>query len=123
MFKLVMRLLDIDDDDKIDKKEYLEFVAVPGNELPDLGVGVGHHSDFEHEYEVHHWNEFHKDKDPDVRVVHKEDIEHDLLHHEHEIEHEEQAQRGATKVTVLTDDELEARIKAENIPKMFKVGY
>ncbi|AJV65995.1 BMC_2a_G0038800.mRNA.1.CDS.1 [Saccharomyces cerevisiae] len=118
---LIMRLLDVDDNTKITKEEYLQF-AKRGNKFPDLGVGVGHHSDFELEYEIHHWNKFHKDKDPDVKVVHKEDIEHELLHHEHEIEHEEEIQRGASRATVITDDELESRIELKNIPEKFKNG-
>ncbi|CCK71924.1 nucleobindin SSP120 KNAG_0I01330 [Huiozyma naganishii CBS 8797] len=119
---LVMRLLDVNDDDKILKSEYLDF-AKRGNKFPDLGVGVGHHSDFEIEYEIHHWNKYHKDSDPDVKQVHKEDVEHELLHHEHEIEHEEKIQRGASRATVITDDELEARIQLENIPTKFKNGF
>ncbi|CAR30525.1 nucleobindin SSP120 [Lachancea thermotolerans CBS 6340] len=122
VFQLVMELLDVDDDSKIEKQEYLDF-AKRGGQLPDLGVGVGHHSDFELEYELHHWNKYHMDKDPDVKVVHKEDVAHDLLHHEHKMEHEDQVQQGASRVTVVTDDELEARIKLENIPQKFKNGF
>ncbi|CEP61712.1 nucleobindin SSP120 LALA0_S03e09164g [Lachancea lanzarotensis] len=122
VFRLIMQLLDVDDDSKIDKKEYLKF-AKKGNKMPDLGVGVGHHSDFELEYELHHWNKFHRDQDPSVRNVHREDIEHDLLHHEHEIEHEDQAQRGAARITVKTDDELEAMIKFEKIPTKFRKTF
>ncbi|SCU98820.1 LADA_0H15566g1_1 [Lachancea dasiensis] len=122
VFRLVMQLLDVDDDSKIERAEFLTF-ANAGNKLPDLGVGVGHHSDFELEYELHHWNKYHRDQDPYVKIVHKEDIEHDLLHHEHEIEHEEQLQRGASRITVITDDELEARINFKNIPSKFKKGF
>lgn len=118
---LIMRLLDVDDDTKITKEEYLSY-AKKGNKFPDLGVGVGHHADFELEYEIHHWNEYHKESDPEVKNVHKEDIEHDLLHHEHEIEHEEAVQRGASRAAVITDDELESRIEVKNIPKKYKNG-
>ncbi|CCF59992.1 hypothetical protein KAFR_0I02120 [Kazachstania africana CBS 2517] len=118
----IMQLLDVDDDSKIWKSEYIDF-ATRGSKFPDLGVGVGHHSDFEIEYEIHHWNKYHKDKDPDVKIVHKEDIEHELLHHEHEVKHEEKIQRGASRGTVITDDELESRIKLANIPQKYKNGY
>ena len=118
---VIMRLLDVNDDSKILQSEYLEF-AKAGHKFPDLGVGVGHHSDFELEYEIHHWNKYHKDADPDVKNVHKEDIEHELLHHEHEIEHEETVQRGSSRGTVITDDELESRIDIKNIPDRFKNG-
>ncbi|CCE66038.1 hypothetical protein TPHA_0O00690 [Tetrapisispora phaffii CBS 4417] len=118
----IKKLLDVDDDSRIAKEEYLAF-AKKGHKFPDLGVGVGHHADFELEYELHHWNKFHRDTDPDVKNVHKEDIEHELLHHFHEIEHEEKVQRGASKGTVITDDELESRIDIKNIPKKFKNGF
>lgn len=118
---VIMRLLDVNDDSKILQSEYLEFAKM-GHKFPDLGVGVGHHSDFELEYEIHHWNKYHKDADPDVKNVHKEDIEHELLHHEHEIEHEESVQRGSSRGTVITDDELESRIDIKNIPDRFKNG-
>lgn len=117
--KFIMQLLDVDDDTKITKQEYINF-AHRGGEFPDLGVGVGHHADFELEYEIHHWNEFHKDKDPDVDIIHKEDIAHELLHHEHEVEHQENIQRGASRSTVITDDELESRINLDVIPKKYK---
>lgn len=118
---LIMQLLDVDDDTKITKAEYLSF-AKAGNQFPDLGVGVGHSSDFEAEYELHHWNKYHKDQDPDIKNVHKEDVEHELLHHEHEIEHEDQTPVGAAKGTVITDDELENRIELGRIPAKFKNG-
>lgn len=119
VLKLIMELLDVDDDNKIMKQEYIDF-AKKGGSFPDLGVGVGHHADFEIEYEIHHWNKYHKDNDPDVKTVHKEDIEHELLHHEHEVEHEEQVQRGASRVTVITDDQLESRIQIQKIPMKYK---
>ncbi|CAI5760034.1 unnamed protein product [Candida verbasci] len=70
-----------------------------GNELPDFGYGSGHHLNFEDEYEEHHWNEYHKDQDPDVLIKHKEDIEHELLHHKQEMEdsHELSNVRDYTK--------------------------
>ncbi|GCE99321.1 hypothetical protein ZYGM_003167 [Zygosaccharomyces mellis] len=117
--RFIMQLLDVDDDSKITREEYVNFARRGGN-FPDLGVGVGHHADFELEYEIHHWNEFHKDKDPNVDVIHKEDIEHELLHHEHEVEHEKSTQRGASRSTVITDDELESRINLEIIPKKYR---
>ena len=37
-------------------------------------------------YEEHHWRKYHANDDPDVKIKHKEDIEHELLHHQQEIE-------------------------------------
>lgn len=119
--KVIMALLDVDDDTRITRKEYLAY-AKNGHKLEDLGVGVGHHADFETEYEVHHWNKFHKDQDPDIKNVHKEDVQHELLHHEHEIEHDEASPAGAIKGGVITDDELESRIELMRIPKKFRNG-
>ncbi|AMD20036.1 HCL115Cp [Eremothecium sinecaudum] len=119
--KFIMDFLDVDSNNRITKQEFLEY-AKGGKKFPDLGVGVGHHSDFEEEYEIHHWNKFHKDSDSDVKNVHKEDVEHELLHHEHEIEHEEAESMGATQGTVLTDDVLESRIAHERIPNKYFAG-
>jgi hypothetical protein len=110
----ILKLMDADADDRVSKEEYLKF-ASKGGQFPDLAVGVGHHGDFEHEYEVHHWNKFHKDQDPDIKVVHKEDIEHELLHHEHEIEHGDENNQK-----ILSDAELEKFILIKNIPEMFR---
>ncbi|AET37547.1 nucleobindin SSP120 Ecym_1309 [Eremothecium cymbalariae DBVPG len=119
--KFLIKLLDVDDDTKINKDEYLNF-AKKGKGMPDLGLGVGHHSDFESEYDIHHWNEYHKVDDQAIQKVHKEDIEHELLHHEHEIEHEKMLQRGASRNSVLTDDELESRISVKAIPNKYYNG-
>ncbi|CCH46587.1 putative secreted protein [Wickerhamomyces ciferrii] len=112
--KAILKMMDANTDDKITKEEYLKF-ANKGGKFPDLGVGVGHHGDFEYEYEVHHWNKYHKDQDPDIKNIHKEDIEHELLHHEHEIEHEVD-----TSVGKWTDEQFEQYIKLQNIPKKFR---
>lgn len=123
LVQFVFRLFDLDDNDRITKDEFL-MISKQGKKFPDLGVGVGHHADFELEYDIHHWNKFHKDQDPEVSVIHREDVEHDLLHHEHEIEYEENVQRGASRQTVITDDELEQRINYDNIPLKFRSkGY
>lgn len=114
IIKQIMTLIDPNHDNKITKEEYLKYKS-GGGVLPDLGVGIGHHGDFEHEYEVHHWNKYHKDQDPEINIVHKEDIEHELLHHEHEIEHEFSDQGEK-----LSDSEFELKINLNNIPQFFK---
>lgn len=81
---VMMRLLDTDKNGQISQEEFVKFMEA--GELPDFGYGPGHHLDFENEYETHHWNQYHRDQDPEVHVKHKEDIEHELLHHAHEIE-------------------------------------
>lgn len=85
VMNVVMNLLDKNHDGKVTMEEWLEF-SHKKNALPDFGYGPGHHMDFENEYETHHWNKYHRDQDPNVHIKHKEDIEHELLHHDHEIE-------------------------------------
>lgn len=81
----VFGMIDSNKDGIISLQEFKDFKQL-GNSLPDLGYGQGHHLDFESEYEEHHWLKYHQNEDPDVLIKHKEDIEHELLHHEHEID-------------------------------------
>lgn len=117
--KKITRLVDANEDHKITREEYMKF-ASNGGQFPDLNVGVGHHGDFEHEYEVHHWIKYHRDDDPDIKVIHKEDIEHELLHHEHEIEHEINEDENE-KNAFISDEILDSRINYEKIPLKFKL--
>ncbi|KAH3688727.1 hypothetical protein WICPIJ_000281 [Wickerhamomyces pijperi] len=114
--KQILDLLDANSDDRVTKEEYLNY-AKKGGEFPNLGVGIGHSQDFEREYEIHHWNKYHKDQDPDVKVIHKEDVEHELLHHEHDIENLE-------KENYPTFDkiQLQEMIAVKNIPKKYLVN-
>ncbi|KAI3403608.2 hypothetical protein KGF56_003653 [Candida oxycetoniae] len=81
----IFKLFDKNLDGSISLDEWLEFHN-KGGELPDFGFGSGHHLDFESEYEEHHWNKYHAKDDPETKIKHKEDIEHELLHHKYEIE-------------------------------------
>lgn len=85
----VFGLIDKNHDGLIDLSEWLEY-STGGGELPDFGLGPGHEYDFEEEYEKHHWLKYHSVDDPDVTVMHKEDVEHELLHHFHEIDHDDE---------------------------------
>lgn len=81
----VFKLFDKNKDGKISLDEWLNFHN-NGGELPDFGYGQGHHLDFESEYEEHHWKKYHAENDPDTKIKHKEDIEHELLHHQYELD-------------------------------------
>ncbi|CAN3357062.1 hypothetical protein DICA3_C07866 [Diutina catenulata] len=81
----ILQLMDKSHDGTVSADEWRDFVN-QGSHLPDFNYGQGHHKDFEEEYEEHHWREYHANDDPDVEIKHKEDIEHELLHHQHEIE-------------------------------------
>ncbi|ANB15852.1 Ssp120p [Sugiyamaella lignohabitans] len=83
VLKTVLGMIDTDNDGIISLEEWRIFTE-RGGELPDFGLGPGHHGDYEYEYEVHHWLEHHAKDDPDVKNVHPEDIEHENLFHAHE---------------------------------------
>lgn len=51
-----INMMDSDNDGVVTKEEWLAFIAA-GGELPDLGMGPGHHGDDEYEYELHHWDQ------------------------------------------------------------------
>ncbi|RLV95244.1 hypothetical protein JA1_001247 [Spathaspora sp. JA1] len=106
----ILGLIDSNKDGKITFEEWIKFSA-GGGELPDLGYGPGHHLDFESEYEEHHWKKYHMNDDPDVLIKHKEDIEHELLHHEHEIE---ESHSKAPKIREVTKNFL-SKINLNNL--------
>lgn len=115
VIEVILRLVDKDHDKQISVQEWRDFIG-QGKELPDFGYGQGHHLDFESEYEEHHWNEFHANQDPDVQIKHKEDIEHELLHHEHEIE---ESHSNSPNIRQLTEKFLSS-IKLENLPSKYR---
>ncbi|KAI5283387.1 hypothetical protein KEM52_003395, partial [Ascosphaera acerosa] len=59
-----------------------EFVRLSreGRQLPDVGLGPGHHGDIEYEYEIHHFEKFHGEGATEEDLNHPEDIEHFRLH-------------------------------------------
>ncbi|KAK9471156.1 uncharacterized protein V1510DRAFT_404428 [Dipodascopsis tothii] len=76
----IMGLIDEDGDGVISLDEWRNFNA-RGGELPDFGLGPGHHGDVEYEYEIHHWLKYHAEDDSDESLTHPEDIEHEKLFH------------------------------------------
>lgn len=115
--KSVLDLVDANRDGKISLDEWLAFKKA-GGVLRDHDVGVGHHLDFEKEYEVHHWNKYHAKDDPDVKIQHAEDVEHELLHHLHEIEHDDSLDLAQGKKDLAA---YKPWFKVENIPKKYRV--
>mmetsp|Transcript_4145 Transcript_4145/g.4061 ORF Transcript_4145/g.4061 Transcript_4145/m.4061 type:complete len:221 (-) Transcript_4145:535-1197(-) len=110
----ILELIDTNGDKQISLDEWRQFSKK--GELPDFGYGQGHHLDFETEYEEHHWNKYHANQDPDVLIKHKEDIEHELLHHEHEIEESHNAAPAIRKVT----DNYLSDLRIQNVPSKYK---
>lgn len=110
----LLKLLDSDHDGQVSEEAWQKFYNNDG-ELPDFGLGPGHHMDFETEYENHHWNKYHRDQDPDVHVKHKEDIEHELLHHLHEIEETHGRDAEARKVSGT----FSSPVKVAKVPQKY----
>lgn len=50
----ILELLDKNKNGLVEKEEFMEFSRT-GGQLPDFGLGPGHHWDMETEYEIHHW--------------------------------------------------------------------
>lgn len=48
-----MEMIDKNDDGLISHDEWMQF-SNGGGQLPDFGLGPGHHWDMETEYEIHH---------------------------------------------------------------------
>lgn len=83
VYNTILEMLDQDHDGVISIDEWRRFCE-DGKVLPNFGLGTGHHGDYEYEYEVHHWSKYHQGVDPDVKIVHPEDIEHERLYHQYE---------------------------------------
>ena len=98
----------------ISQAEWLKFYE-NGGRLPDLGYGPGHHLGFEEEYEEHHWRKYHANDDPDVKIKHKEDIEHELLHHQQEIEETHDRSSRLKNLLVITGQRSISTILNQNI--------
>ncbi|KAA8915519.1 hypothetical protein TRICI_002324 [Trichomonascus ciferrii] len=109
VLKTVLGMVDADNDGVITLDEWRVFTD-KGGELPDFGLGPGHHGDYEYEYEVHHWLEHHAKDDPDVKNVHPEDIEHEQLFHANE--------HGDDLDT--HQDVVGSWVKLENVPSKFR---
>ncbi|CAN6631822.1 hypothetical protein TRVA0_013S01486 [Trichomonascus vanleenenianus] len=109
VLKTVLDMIDTDRDGVITLEEWRVFTQ-KGGELPDFGLGPGHHGDYEYEYEVHHWMTHHAKDDPDVKNVHPEDIEHERLYHA--FEHGDEAESHEKQVGSWA--------QLENIPLKFR---
>ncbi|KAK9454801.1 hypothetical protein V1511DRAFT_500998 [Dipodascopsis uninucleata] len=96
----ILDLMDTNKDDVVSMQEWIDFNE-KGGELPDFGLGPGHHGDVEYEYELHHWLKYHSEDDSEESLTHPEDIEHEKIFHN--IEHQ-----------VLADQE-------NNIPAKFLI--
>lgn len=51
----ITKIMDTNNNDIIEREEFMAFVNDKKGTLPDFGTGPGHHWDIEMEYEIHHW--------------------------------------------------------------------
>lgn len=101
-------MFDADRSGTISFAEYTIGIA-RGLELPDFGLGPGHHGDDEYEYEIHHFEKYHSGDDVrEEDLTHPEDIEHFRKHDQMEEEAERQERLDAMGI-------VEA-----NIPRKFR---
>ncbi|TAQ85707.1 hypothetical protein B7494_g5978 [Chlorociboria aeruginascens] len=107
ILKEILRLMDSNSNAIVEKEEWRKYID-GGGELPDFGLGPGHHWDMEMEYEIHHWEKYHDENTKEEDLIHPEDIEHFRKHDELEDE--------ADRVAAL--DKLS--IVEQNIPSKFR---
>lgn len=53
--KEIFKLIDRNENNLIERHEFIAFSVGEGKSLPDFGLGSGRHLDFETDYEIHHW--------------------------------------------------------------------
>lgn len=106
---VVRRVLEIFDADRSGTVSYAEFTVgyAKGAQLPDFGLGPGHHGDDEYEYEIHHFEKYHGEDAKEEDLTHPEDIEHFRKHDKMEEEQEKWEERSKG-------------IVEDNIPTKFK---
>ena len=51
----ISKLMDTNNNNIVEREEFMAFVNDRKGALPDFGTGPGHHWDIEMEYEIHHW--------------------------------------------------------------------
>ena len=51
----ISKLMDTNNNNIVEREEFMAFVNDRKGTLPDFGTGPGHHWDIEMEYEIHHW--------------------------------------------------------------------
>ncbi|KAI9790888.1 MAG: hypothetical protein M1816_004649 [Peltula sp. TS41687] len=102
VLKEIMKLMDRDMDRRINRREWLSFVA-SGGTLPDFGLGPGHHGDDEFE--------FHDENTKEEDLTHPEDIAHFKKHDKEADEESEQM-----KLDAMT-------IVERNIPAKFRRNF
>jgi len=108
--EVVQKVMELYDVDRSGGISFAEFTiqSARGVELPDFGLGPGHHGDDEYEYEIHHFEKYHGDDAKEEDLTHPEDIEHFRKHEEME---REQA---------MWEEREKAGVVEENIPQKFR---
>ncbi|KAF2838848.1 hypothetical protein M501DRAFT_1004684 [Patellaria atrata CBS 101060] len=116
--EIVNRVLALYDTDNSGTVSYDEFIAADarGVQLPDFGLGPGHHGDDEYEYEIHHFEKYHGGDDvKEEDLTHPEDIEHFKKHEKLDMEEWERERQEAW-------ERDGGKVVEGNIPKKFRRG-
>ncbi|TVY33317.1 putative calcium-binding protein [Lachnellula subtilissima] len=87
----ITKLMDTNNNNIVEREEFMAFVVDRKGALPDFGTGPGHHWDIEMEYEIHHWEKYHDENTKEEDLTHPEDIAHFKLHDDLEDEADRQA--------------------------------
>lgn len=104
----VLEIFDIERTGVITRDQFIRM-SQSGRQLPDFGLGPGHHGDDEYEYEIHHFEKFHSGDDvKEEDLIHPEDIEHFKKHDE--MDDEEDRIEGLEKMAIVE----------ANIPQKFR---
>ncbi|RMZ75982.1 hypothetical protein DV738_g5170, partial [Chaetothyriales sp. CBS 135597] len=103
----IFALFDPGQTGRITREAFLQKTR-EGVQLPDLGLGPGHHGDDEYEYEIHHFEKYHDEFTTEEDLIHPEDIAHFRKHEAMEREQER------------IEREQSQQIVENNIPAKFR---
>ncbi|KAK4989549.1 hypothetical protein LTR50_003156 [Elasticomyces elasticus] len=108
--EVVAKVLELFDRDRSGTITYAEYTIghARGQELPDFGLGPGHHGDAEYEYEIHHFEKYHDENTREEDLVHPEDIAHFKMHDQ--LEEEAAKQERLDRMSIVD----------ANIPQKFR---
>jgi hypothetical protein len=103
----VFKIFDPTQTGRITKEAFIEKSRA-GQQLPDFGLGPGHHGDDEYEYEIHHFEKYHDENTQIEDLIHPEDIAHFRKHEQMELEQER------------IEQEQQQQIVLNNIPAKYR---
>jgi len=110
--EVVQKVMELYDDNRSSSISFAEFTmqSAKGVQLPDFGLGSGHHGDdeYEYEYEILHFEKYHGDDAKEEDLTPLENIEHFRKYEEMEREQ------------TMWEEREKAGVVEENIPQKFR---